>query len=320
MILTNHSDLENCFTSFYKKLWSSSSDLNYDSWFSMLPDDYPILGEEGRVELIKPISKREVYQTLTSMRRCKSPGPDGLNVDFYVFYWNIIGGHFFNAISYFFNTARIPPAWGKTFMALLLKKDNAMLVSDFRPIFLCNVYYKVIAKILANHLRNVISNLVGPEQNGFISRCGTYDNIIAAQEIAHNLETDSSVLPRMIIKIDVEKAFDTLEWNVVIATLRRMLFPKCWITWIRNSFSSASFSFIFNGKHSGWINSSRGVRQGDPLSPLLFILTSQTLTAILNKARSLNLVRGFNNNLPKNLTTLCLRMTLYWFLMPLEKP
>lgn len=101
-------------------------------------------------------------------------------------------------------------------------------------------------------------NLVGIEQNGFISGRDAYDNIISAQEIAHSLEFDSSVLPRMILKIDVEKAFHTLEWNVVLATLQRMLFPERWISWIKNSLSSASFSFIINDKHSDWISSQRG--------------------------------------------------------------
>lgn len=193
----------------------------------------------------------------------------------------------------------MPSSWGKTFITLILKKDNPLTISDFRPISLCNVCYKVIAKLLANRLR-LVMNLVDIEQNGFISGCGAYDNTIAAQEITHSLESDSSVLPRMILKVNVEKAFDTIEWNVVLTNLQIMLFPERWISWIKNYLSSASFSFIINGKHSNWISSSRGVRQGDPLSPLLFILISQTLTTILNKACTLNLVPGFNCNLPKN--------------------
>lgn len=86
------------------------------------------------------------------------------------------------------------------------------MVTDFRPISLCKVYYKVIAKILANRLKFVIHSLVGPEENGFLLGCGAYDNIISAQEIAHSLEIDSSAHPRMIIKIDIEKAYDTTEW------------------------------------------------------------------------------------------------------------
>lgn len=99
---TEHSDIVNCFSDFYHKLWSTSSNLNQDSLFNMIPDDYPILSEEDRAALIKSITKREVYRTLSSMPRGKSPGPDGLNVEFYVFYWNIIGDHFFQIYIPFF--------------------------------------------------------------------------------------------------------------------------------------------------------------------------------------------------------------------------
>ncbi|XP_039118053.1 uncharacterized protein LOC120253920 [Dioscorea cayenensis subsp. rotundata] len=124
--------------------------------------------------------------------------------------------------------------------------------------------------------------------------------IIAAQEIAHSLETEKDVPPRMICKIDIEKAFDNVEWPAIIATLQRMLFPENWITWISSYLNSASFSFLVNGHPTSWILSSRGVRQGDPISPLLFILVSQNLSAILNRALQLDMIHGFNQNLSKN--------------------
>lgn len=146
----------------------------------------------------------------------------------------------------------------------------------------------------------MIHNLVGQEQNGFLPGRSAYDNIIAAQEIAHTSESNSPSLPRMILKIDIEKAFDTLEWIDVLATLRKMNFPDKWISWIQATLSSTSFSFIVNDQRSSWISSSHGVRQGDPLSSLLFLLTSQTLTTILNKALHLNMIQGFSNSLSRN--------------------
>lgn len=114
------------------------------------------------------------------MPRGKSPGPDGLNVEFYIFYWNTIGDHLFNAINQFFIEGILPPSWGQTLVVLIPKKDNPFLTSDFRPISLYNVCYKIVTKILANRLRSVILKIVGPEQNGFLPGRGTYDNIIAA--------------------------------------------------------------------------------------------------------------------------------------------
>lgn len=192
----------------------------------------------------------EVYQTLRSMSHGKSPSPDGMNVEFYLFYWNLIGGHLFNAISYFFNTGSLPHSWGKTYVALDPKIAHPISVKDFRPISLCNVCYKLISKILDNRLKLVIHTLIGPERSGFIHGCGAIDSIIIGQEIAHNLETELHVPARMLCKIDIKKAFDTIEWPAIITTLQRMLFPANWITWVQSYLSSASFSFIINGHHT----------------------------------------------------------------------
>lgn len=115
-----------------------------DSLSSAIPDDLPCLSDADSECLIRPISFREVYHTLLSMPRRKSQGPDGMNVEFYVYYWNAIGEKLFQAIAYFFETSSIPPEWGKTFVVLIPKKNNPCLVIDFRPISLCNVYYKLL--------------------------------------------------------------------------------------------------------------------------------------------------------------------------------
>lgn len=173
-----------------KNLWNSSSPLNVDSLFNVMLDDFVVLEDVDRVDSIRPISKREVYQTLKFMPPGKSPGPDGLNVVFYIFYWNLIRDHFLKAITYFFNTCNLPSSWVKTFVTLIPKKYNPLFVSDFHPISLCNVCYKVISKTLSNRLKRVMHKLIEPEQTGFLSSCGSFDNVIVAQEIAHSLEFD----------------------------------------------------------------------------------------------------------------------------------
>lgn len=92
--------------------------------------------------------------------------------------------------------------------------------------------------------------------------------------MAHSLESDTDKPPRMLAKIDIEKAFDTIEWVAILATLSKMVFLEIWISWIRSCLSFASFSFLVNGSQSSWISSNRGVRQGDPISPLFFLIFS----------------------------------------------
>lgn len=100
----------------------------------------------------------------------------------------LLGTLFLMLLLIFSNDASLPPSWGQTSVVLIPKKDNPNLPSDFRPISLCNVCYKIITKILANRLKSIIHKIVGTEQNGFIPMHGAFDNIIAAQEIAHSIE------------------------------------------------------------------------------------------------------------------------------------
>lgn len=100
----------------------------------------------------------------------------------------------------------------------------------------------------------------------------------------------------MIINIDIEKAYDTIRWSAILATLSRMNFPDHWISWIHTYLNSASFSFFIDGQQTRWIYSSRGVRQGDPISSYLFVLVSQSLTNMLNLALSFGHIPGFNIN------------------------
>lgn len=104
----------------------------------------------------------------------------------------------------------------------------------------------------------------------------------------------------MLIKMDIEKAYDTLQWDIILATLVKMHFSSIWIAYIKACLYSTSFSIIVNGSRTDLFHPSRGVRQGDPLSPYLFILVAQNLSAILNYTRQLNLIHGFSNNLSIN--------------------
>ncbi|XP_039120341.1 uncharacterized protein LOC120256728 [Dioscorea cayenensis subsp. rotundata] len=113
-------------------------------------------------------------------------------------------------------------------------------------------------------------------------------------------QTDTMNTPRMLIKLDIEKAYDTIDWNAILAIISCMNFPDHWISWVSTCLQSCSFSLLINGSLSPWFSSSRGVRQGDPISSYLFILVSQTLTHMLNISFSINMIHGFNPNLSNN--------------------
>lgn len=125
------------------------------------------------------------------------------------------------------------------------------------------------------------------------------DNILIVQEVAHSLENNIQSLPRMIIKEDIGNTYDTIEWNAILATFRLMNFPEVWISWIEACLSFAIFLMLINEQPSKWIRSQRGIRQGYPISPYLFILVSQNLMTIVNYALHLNIIPGFDELLKK---------------------
>lgn len=118
--------------------------------------------------------------------------------------------------------------------------------------------FKLISKISTNWLKRVISNLIGPEQNGFLAGKSFVDNILAIQQIANSLENDTHSMPRMMVKVDIKKAYDCLDCSAIIATLRKMNFPEIWVDWIRACLTSSSFSFLINVQPSLWIKACMG--------------------------------------------------------------
>ncbi|XP_039119691.1 uncharacterized protein LOC120255989 [Dioscorea cayenensis subsp. rotundata] len=292
--------IEQVFLDHFSTLWNSADSRSTEQVLEAIPPDLPTLTYDQQTFLSKTVTKDEIYATLLSLPVGKSPGPDGMNVEFYKFFWNDLEKHLVPAILYFFEKVVMPGAWGRTYITLIPKREHPKFVSDFRPISLCNVAYKIVTKILANRLKNVIACLVGKEQCGFVPGRSPVDNIIAVQEMIHTINQDRTTPPRMILKVDIEKAYDTINWNIIYATLIKMNFPSIWISYIRACLEASSYSILLNGKPSVWFCPHRGIRQGDPLSPYIFILVAQNLTTILNHARFLGLIPGFSNSLTYN--------------------
>lgn len=297
--VTSQPDILLAFYNFYSGLWNTHPD-QVSNILELLPDNIPSLSDADSLFLIREVTKEEVYLTILDLPSGKSPGPDGFNIEFYRAFWPVIGDQFFLAVKYFFDNCFMPSSWGKTSITLIPKISCPKRVSDYRPISLCNVCFKIITKLLSNRLKLVLPKLIGLEQVGFISERCIFDNILATQEVVHTIEHDINGPSRMLIKLDIEKAYDTISWDAIFAVLNKMNFHSNWISWISTCLKSSSFSVIVNGVASPWFSSSRGVRQGDPISSHLFILVSQILTSLLNLALRNGKIPGFNSNLKHN--------------------
>ena len=177
-----------------------------------------------------------------------------------------------------------------TFLVLIPKKGGADDLRDFRPINLVGGFYKLLAKVLANRLKKVVSKVVSTAQNAFVEGRQILDAVLIANEAINSLikRNESGVL----CKLDIEKAYDHLSWNFLLIVMRKMGFGDKWAAWIRWCISTTSFSVLVNGTPSGFFHSSRGWRQGDPLSPYLFVIGMEALCTLINKAVSGGFLSG----------------------------
>lgn len=159
-------------------------------------------------------------------------------------------------------------------------------VEQFRPIALCNVVYKVISKIIATQLRQHIENLIHPSQLTFIPNRAISDNVIINHEVMTYLNTKKGQNGFMTIKVDMAKAYNRIEWNILISILKVHGFSEDVGKQVYGCVSLVYYSVLTNGSPYGFFAGSRGIHQGDPMSPPLFIITIDLLSRILVRAET----------------------------------
>ena len=162
----------------------------------------------------------------------------------------------------------LPSALNDTFITLIPKVPNPETVTQFRPIGLCNVTYKLITKCLVNRLKKVLPDLISPIQSSFVPGRQITDNVIVMQEVLHSMRRKTGGKGWMAIKLDLEKAYDRLRWAFIQDTLVRMHLPGRLVEVIMHCITSCSLNILWNGVPSGAFRPSRGVRQGDRYHPI----------------------------------------------------
>ncbi|GKF38472.1 RNA-directed DNA polymerase, eukaryota, reverse transcriptase zinc-binding domain protein, partial [Tanacetum coccineum] len=175
----------------------------------------------------------------------KAPGPDGYSFAFVKKYWGTIQKDLYAFVNLFFASCVMPNSANSSFFTLIPKVNNPTLITDFRPISLIGIRYKIIAKILANRLSKVIDKIVSKEQSAFIAGRQILDGPVILSEIIEWYKKRKKKL--LIFKVDFEKAFDSISWNYLIHILDSFGFDNKWCSWIKACLNSSRASILING-------------------------------------------------------------------------
>ena len=178
-----------------------------------------------------------------------------------------------------------------TFIALVPKKNQTFKISDYKPISLVTSLYKIIAKVLSGHLCKVLHATISGSQGAFVKGRHIMDAVLIANEVV--AEKKRSGEEGVVFKIDFEKAYDHVDWGFLNHVLQRKGLSQKWRSWIRGCLSLSSFAILVNGNAKGWVKASRGLRQGDPLSPFLFTLVVDIFSRLVIRAEETGLTEGF---------------------------
>ncbi|XP_018512128.2 uncharacterized protein LOC103853200 [Brassica rapa] len=254
---------------------------SHPSWFALLTNFRVTSLQSTQMQLIP--TALEIRKQFFKLNQNKAPFPDGLTSGFFKASWDILGEEVVHSIQHFFASSFLPAATNATILSLIPKFPGASKITDFRPISCLNTVYKVLSRLLVARLKPFLPDLILPSQTAFVKDRLLVENTTLASELIHGYHKNKGS-KRIAIKVDIAKAFDILSWEFLLSSLEAIEVPQRFISWIKACICTTKFTVGYNGVVNGYFKGKRGLRQGDPLSPYLFVIAMNYLSMMLNEA------------------------------------
>ena len=292
---------------FYSNLYEHRDVKNIDLYSEI--SDAPKLSEIEKNKLEGPITFYEAKEALKEMKNFKSPGSDGFTVEFFKFFFSDIGEYLVRSVNEGFDKGYLSISQRQGIIVCIPKDGKPKkFIKNWRPITLLNVAYKIASACIANRLKIVLPTIIHDSQRGFLKGRYIGESIRLIYDTL--IYTDRNNIPGMILAIDFEKAFDSVSWSFLQKCLSFFNFGPNICQWIKTLYCNITTCVYVNGQYSHWFEVARGVRQGDPSSPYLYLICAEILSIFIRQNR---LIKGIKLRDKESLlsqfaddTTLCL--------------
>jgi hypothetical protein len=288
-IIEGEENLRKYITNYYKNLFGSQRASNF-SLNEERTEDIPQVSNLENELLTEELTEKEVREAIFHMKHNKSPGPDGFPIEFYQVFWDLIKTDLM-ALFRDFHEGHLP-LFSLNFgiLTLIPKLKEVKMIQQYRPICMLNVSFKIFTKVLANRFTSVANRIIRPTQTAFLPGRYIMEGVVVLHETLHEIKRKK--LDGIILKIDFEKAYDKVNWNFLQQSLRMKGFSPVWCKWIEQVVCGGSVGVKVNDDMGHFFQTKKGLRQGDPLSPVLFNVVADMLATLINRAKEADQIKG----------------------------